>query len=317
MRTALVCVALIALAGCGWAKGERGPMGPPGPAGSAGAQGPKGDTGPAGAQGEQGAQGAQGEKGDTGERGAAGIAGPQGEKGDTGPQGEKGDTGEPGPAGPQGPQGEKGDTGAQGSAGARGPQGPAGPQGDSGDAPPSRPVDPDEEEEEEEEEQDPPPPPEDPPPLGWWADRIAHDTSIVLPAPMLNNETLTMTGVAPAFTGTWEGPIVGTIVPTRPDLSEPRIKLTLSSVRGYVALRAEVSVLYTERPGSPTSVRYGASYYTARVNSDGTFDTFPSESVKQGNPTGINGAFYGTGHEIVQGHVITQHVYGIYKAEQE
>ena len=274
MKRAMVVVMALALTGC-WMEGKRGP---------AGAQGPAGPMGPAG---------------------------------EAGPQGEKGDKGEPGTAV------ERGERGPQGPAGPRGPAGPAGRDGTDGrdgtTPPPDDPEDEGDDQGGEEMEDDPPaeeddPPVEDSPPveedgpelMGWWADRVAYDTAAALPAPMYMGSTLSMTGSTPSYSATYTGPITGTIVPSRDDLSNPRISLELSS------MSITAKVIFT-RDGEDTAP---LSIYGARAIADGTFDSFP-EIHKDINPTGVNGAFYGSDHEMIQGYIINQHVYGTYKAERQ
>ena len=156
-------------------------------------------------------------------------------------------------------------------------------------------------------EEDDPPVEEDGPELmGWWADRVAYDTTAMMPAPMYMGSTLSMTGSTPSYSATYTGPITGTIVPSRDDLSNPRISLELSS------MSITAKVIFT-RDGEDTAP---LSIYGARGRADGTFDSFP-EFHKDINPTGVNGAFYGSDHEMIQGYIINQHVYGTYKAERQ
>ena len=237
-----------------------------------------------------------------GKRGPAGPAGVQGPAGEAGPQGEKGDKGEPGTAV------ERGE---------RGPAGPAGRDGTDGQdgttPPPDDPEDEGDDQGGEEMEDDPPAEEDDPPVeedgpelMGWWADRVAYDTAAALPAPMYMGSTLSMTGSTPSYSATYTGPITGTIVPSRDDLSNPRISLELNS------MSITAKVIFT-RNGADTAP---LSIYGARAKTDGTFDSFP-EFHKDINPTGVNGAFYGSDHEMIQGYIINQHVYGTYKAERQ
>ena len=240
--------------------------------------------------------------------GKRGPAGPQGPAGEAGP---KGDKGEPGTAGAPGRDGADGRDGQDGNAGRDGTDGR---DGDEGTTPP--PADPEDEGNDEggEEMEDDPPAEEDDPPveedgpelMGWWADRVAYDTTAMMPAPMYMGSTLSMTGSTPSYSATYTGPITGTIVPSRDDLSNPRISLELSS------MNITAKVIFT-RDGEDTAP---LSIYGARAKADGTFDSFP-EIHKDINPTGVNGAFYGSDHEMIQGYVINQHVYGTYKAERQ
>ena len=244
---------------------------------------------------------AKGERGPMGPAGPAGAVGPQGEKGDKGDKGEKGD---------------KGDTGAKGASGVQGPR------GSTGVTPP--PADPKDERDDEgggEDEEEVTPPPEEeeevPPEeeeeegdshelMGWWADRVEYDTTLALPDPMYMGNTLSMTGTTPSYSAVYTGPITGTIVPSRDDLSNPRIRLELDT------MKITAKVIFT-RNGADTAP---LSIYGARAKADGTFDSFP-QFHKDINPTGVNGAFYGSDHEMIQGYIINQHVYGTYKAERE
>ena len=266
MNKTVMVALILALAGCGWAKGEHGPMGP------AGAPGPQGEQGPKGDKGEKGDKGDKGEKGD---KGATGNTGSPGAPGST-----------PAPKVVDEEQDEEGE----------------------GEMPEEEEETVPEEEEEtvpEEEEED------GPQVMGWWADRLAYSTTTMLLAPTFNSETLSMSNSVPSGAARYEGPITGTIHPDRSDLTNPRIALQVNMDQG-VATSITAETMFT-RNGADTGPM---TRYSARFKADGTFDSFPTVAREQ-NPTGFNGTLYGSQWDVVQGHIVTPHVYGTYKAEQQ
>ena len=167
--------------------------------------------------------------------------------------------------------------------------------------------------EEEEEEETPTVPEEDGPELmGWWADRVAYNTMAMLLAPMFNSETLSMSGDVPSGAARYEGAISGIVHPDLSDLSNPRIALQVN-MSGGEAVSITAETMFT-RNGEDTGA---LTRYSARLKADGTFNSFPSEATREINPTGFNGAFYGSQWDVVQGHIITPQVYGTYQAEQQ
>ena len=156
----------------------------------------------------------------------------------------------------------------------------------------------------------------DPELMGWWKDRYEYDTTAMVPAPMMDGTALTVTGTAPNFGGQYSGPITGTIHDDRDDLSNPRIALQVfipsdTTKTGSINMQ----VMY-DKDG--VAMDYALTRYSARLESDGTFNSFPQfDETRKDNPTGFNGAFYGAGHDAVAGHVVTPRVYGTYKADLE
>ena len=156
----------------------------------------------------------------------------------------------------------------------------------------------------------------DPELMGFWKDRYEYDTTAMVPAPMMDGAALAVTGTAPNFGGQYSGPITGTIHDDRDDLSNPRIALQVfipsdTTKTGSINMQ----VMY-DKDG--VAMDYALTRYSARLESDGTFNSFPQfDETRKDNPTGFNGAFYGAGHDAVAGHVVTPRVYGTYKADLE
>ena len=156
----------------------------------------------------------------------------------------------------------------------------------------------------------------DPELMGFWKDRYEYDTTAMVSAPMVDGAALAVTGTAPNFGGQYSGPITGTISGNRSDLTNPRIAMQVHIPSDTTKTGSINMQVFWDRNGTPMDgalTRYGA-----RLESDGTFNSFPQfDETRKDNPTGFNGAFYGSGHDVVAGHVVTPHVYGTYKAELE
>ena len=156
----------------------------------------------------------------------------------------------------------------------------------------------------------------DPELMGFWKDRYEYDTTAMAPAPMMDGAALEVTGTAPNFGGQYSGPITGTISGNRSDLTNPRVAMQVhipsdTTKSGSINMQVFWDLNGTAMDGALT--RYGA-----RLESDGTFNSFPEfDETRKDNPTGFNGAFYGAGHDAVAGHVVTPRVYGTYKADLE
>ena len=152
--------------------------------------------------------------------------------------------------------------------------------------------------------------------MGFWKDRYEYDTTAMVPAPMMDGAALAVTGTAPNFGGQYSGPITGTISENRDDLTNPRVAMQVHIPSDTTKSGSINMQVLWDRNGTPMDApltRYGA-----RLESDGTFNSFPQfDETRKDNPTGFNGAFYGAGHDVVAGHVVTPRVYGTYKAELE
>ena len=156
----------------------------------------------------------------------------------------------------------------------------------------------------------------DPELMGFWKDRYEYDTTAMVPAPMMDGTALAVTGTAPNFGGQYSGPITGTISGNRSDLTNPRVAMQVHIPSDPTKTGSINMQVMWDRNGTPMDgalTRYGA-----RLESDGTFNSFPEfDETRKDNPTGFNGAFYGSGHDVVAGHVVTPRVYGTYKADLE
>ena len=151
----------------------------------------------------------------------------------------------------------------------------------------------------------------DPEQFGEWGTmRLGYDTAAALPAPVTGGIALVASGSLPAVNASWSGPINGRMNPYWPELSDPRIVLgvRLSGSHGSVTARTTYDI-----DGEDTDTVL--TVYSARLQPDGTFGAF--DGVTEENPSGFSGAFYGSSHEVVQGHVVTPFVFGSYRADKD
>ena len=177
----------------------------------------------------------------------------------------------------------------------------------------------DEDEEETEEEMDEPE--QTPEQIAWgmWnKTRQTYDIMAAVPAPMHAGETLMMSGTKPNASFSYNGKINGIIAPSHTEhISDPEITLRINDA--ITGINAEVSWMYVE--GDEDAERVIMSRYGARLDDDGTFSSFSDRdtdmTAMDGNPTGFNGAFYGSTYDAVAGNVVTPRVYGTFQAEIE
>lgn len=143
----------------------------------------------------------------------------------------------------------------------------------------------------------------------WGTRRQAYNTAVTLPAPTMSGSPVVASGSVPTVAASYSGPINGTMNPYWPELSDPRIVLDVRLSGSSGSITAKTTYDIDGEDTNTVLTRYGA-----RLNPDGTFDAF--DGVTPANPSGVNGTFHGSSHEVIQGHIVTPFVFGSYKANK-
>ena len=143
----------------------------------------------------------------------------------------------------------------------------------------------------------------------WGTRRQGYNTVATLPAPTIGGSPVVASGSMPTVVASYSGPINGTMNPYWPELSDPRIVLGVRLSGSSGSITAETTY---DIDGEDTNTVL--TRYSARLNPDGTFDAF--DGVTPANPSGVNGTFHGSSHEVIQGHIVTPFVFGSYKANK-